>query len=140
MYRITRKDKLSELEQATIWDGIETFSQTKVAATGRHELAFVLRNPNGELLGGVIGNYDNFGWLWIDSFWVSETLRGQGYGTKLINQIEQEARKNGCEHSHLTSFSYQAVEFYKRRGYSIFGELKDYMPGHSRCWLRKSLS
>ncbi len=109
MYRITRKDKLSELEQATIWDGIETFSQTKVAATGRHELAFVLRNPNGELLGGVIGNYDNFGWLWIDSFWVSETLRGQGYGTKLINQIEQEARKNGCEHSHLTSFSYQAV-------------------------------
>ncbi|QQX78630.1 GNAT family N-acetyltransferase [Shewanella sp. KX20019] len=139
MYQIERKDKLSLQEQNVIWDGIEAFSQTKVPATGRQELAFVLRDNEGQLLGGVIGNYENSGWLWIDSLWVSADLRGQGYGIRLLDKIEAEARLNGCEHSHLTSFSYQAVEFYKRKGYRVFGEIEDYLPGHSRCWLRKNL-
>jgi len=139
MYQIERKDKLSQQEQNTIWDGIEAFSQTKVPATGRQELAFVLRDREGLLIGGVIGNYENSGWLWIDSLWVSADLRGQGYGIRLLDKIETEARFNGCEHSHLTSFSYQAVDFYKRQGYRVFGELEDYLPGHSRCWLRKNL-
>ncbi|PKG56271.1 N-acetyltransferase [Shewanella sp. Choline-02u-19] len=139
MHQIKRKDKLSQQEQSTIWDGIEGFSQTQVPATGRYELAFLLRDSDGLLLGGVQGNYDNFGWLWIDSLWVSAALRGQGYGIRLLNEIESEARINGCKNSHLTSFSYQAVDFYKQQGYRVFGELEDYLPGHSRCWLRKNL-
>jgi GNAT superfamily N-acetyltransferase len=140
MYQIERKDKLSQQEQTAIWDGIEGFSQTKVPATGRNELAFLLRDSDGLLLGGVQGNYDNFGWLWIDSLWVAAALRGQGYGIRLLNKIEGEARINDCQNSHLTSFSYQAVDFYKKHGYHVFGELEDYLPGHSRCWLRKSLA
>jgi hypothetical protein len=34
---ITRKDKLSKIEQHVLWDGIEDFTQAIVGATGRHE-------------------------------------------------------------------------------------------------------
>ena len=56
-------------------------------------------------MGGVQGNYDNFSWLWIDSLWVSESLRGQGFGIKLLNKIETIAMENGSKNSHLTIFS-----------------------------------
>lgn len=136
---ITRKDKLSEKEQQALWDGIENFTQAIVGDTGRHDLSFLLHNERGEIMGGVQGNYDNFGWLWIDSLWVSKHVRGQGLGIQLLIKIEAEALQNGCTNSHLTSFSYQAADFYIKQGYEIFGELENYPKEHSRCWLKKDL-
>ncbi len=138
-YEIIFQEKLADHELQILWDGIESDAQSKVGATGRHELAYLLRNAEGSIIGGVQGNYDNFGWLWIDSLWVSDKIRGSGFGVQLLDQIEREAIKNGCAHAHLTSFTYQAVEFYKKQGYTVFGELEDYLVGHSRCWLRKKL-
>ena len=100
---------------------------------------FLFYNENDEIMGGVQGNYDNFSWLWIDSLWVSESLRGQGFGIKLLNKIETIAIENGSKNSHLTSFSYQVSDFYIKQGYEIFGEIKNYNKEHSRCWLRKQL-
>lgn len=135
---IIRKDKLSDEEQHALWDGIEDFTQPIVGNTGRHDLAFLLQSNRGEILGGVQGNYDNFGWLWIDSLWVSKRVRGQGFGIQLLDKIEGAAVDNGCKNSHLTSFSYQAADFYIRQGYEIFGELENYTEEHSRCWLKKN--
>jgi ribosomal protein S18 acetylase RimI-like enzyme len=137
---IIRKDKLSEIEQHVLWDGIEDFTQTIVGATGRHELSFLLHNDKAEMVGAVQGNYDNFGWLWIDSLWVSKSVRRKGFGLKLLNKIEATAIENGCKHSHLTSFSYQAADFYIKQGYEIFGELENYSKNHSRYWLKKELT
>ncbi|EPJ49120.1 MAG: N-acetyltransferase GCN5 [Osedax symbiont Rs1] len=137
---ISQSNKLTTAEQHILWDGIESFTQPIVGDTGRHELCFLLRDENHQVLGGVQGNYDNFAWLWIDSLFVSKSARGVGYGLQLLNIIEAEALKNDCKHSHLTSFSYQAVDFYKKQGYEVFAELVDYPPGHSRCWLKKALT
>lgn len=136
---IIAKDKLTDKEQQMIWDGIEGFTQPIVGPTGRHELSFLLCDQTGELNGGVQGNYDNFGWLWIDSLWVGKSFRGLGYGIELLNRIETEAIKNGATRSHLTSFSYQAADFYVKQGYEVFGELENYSQGHSRYWLKKAL-
>jgi len=136
---IVRKDKLTDQEQHTLWDGIEEFTQAIVGETGRHELSYLLRDEHGSVKGGVQGNYDNFGWLWIDSLWVCKTMRGLGHGIELLKTIEGEAKKNGITNSHLTSFSHQAAHFYVKQGYEVFGELEDYPTGHSRCWLKKTL-
>lgn len=139
MLNIIRKDKLSDEEQHALWDGIEGFTKKIVGDTGRHDLAFLLRNECDEVVGGVQGNYDNFGWLWVDSLWVSESFRGQGLGIQLLNKIESIAIEKGCKYSHLTSFSYQAADFYIKQGYEVFGELENYFKTHSRCWLKKEL-
>lgn len=41
---------------------------------------------------------------------------------------------------YLDTLDFQALPFYEREGYSIFGILEDYPPGHRQYYLRKSLT
>jgi hypothetical protein len=40
----------------------------------------------------------------------------------------------------LDTYSFQARGFYERLGYTVFGTINDYPPGHSRFFLTKTLS
>jgi GNAT superfamily N-acetyltransferase len=71
--------------------------------------------------------------------WVSETVRGSGYGTALMQAAEREAVRRGVRNIFLNTFSFQAVDFYLKLGYTIFGELEDFPPGHKRVFLQKKL-
>jgi hypothetical protein len=37
------------------------------------------------------------------------------------------------------TFSFQALDFYKKHGYVVFAKLNDIPPGHSRYYLKKLL-
>ena len=111
------------------------------AATGHGEwfpVGFFLKNLRGEYLGGITG-YVWGGWLHVRFLWVATTLRGQRYGTRLMDAAEDFAREHGCMHATLETFSYQAPGFYRKRGYEVVGQLVDYPPGHTKYFLRKSL-
>ena len=49
--------------------------------------------------------------------WVHEDMRGTGVGASLMTAFEDEARKRGCTHVFVTSFTFQAPGFYQRLGY-----------------------
>jgi len=70
---------------------------------------------------------------------VDERLRGRGYGRELLAAAEQEAVRHGCRAAHLDTMSFQALPFYLKQGYTVFGELHDWPPGHARYFLQKSL-
>jgi ribosomal protein S18 acetylase RimI-like enzyme len=72
--------------------------------------------------------------------YVPDLLRGQGFGSRLLRQAEEEASRRGCTGAWLDTFSFQAPDFYRRRGYTVFGAIEDYPPGHRRYFLRKSLT
>lgn len=59
--------------------------------------------------------------------------------TKLLDEVEQEAIKNGCVFSLVDTWDFQAEEFYLKKGYERIGELKNYWLGHSKIFLRKNL-
>lgn len=120
-------------------NGIDQFTQATIGDGRNTPLTFFLRDENDVIVGGVHGNYGKFGWLYISTLWVSEQVRGRGYGAQLMNHIEGEAIKAGCVHAYLDTFSFQAPDFYKKLGYTVFGELEDFPAGHSRCFLRKRL-
>jgi GNAT superfamily N-acetyltransferase len=101
-------------------------------------LCFVLRGPDEEVAGGVIGaTYWN--WLHVDLMWVREGLRGRGFGQRLLALAEQEGRQRGATNAFLDTFSFQAPAFYLRNGYRIFGELPDFPEGHMRYFLTKRI-
>lgn len=52
---------------------------------------------------------------------------------------EEEAVRRGCLGAWLDTFSFQARGFYERLGYSVFGVIEGYPPGHSRFFLKKTL-
>jgi GNAT superfamily N-acetyltransferase len=88
-----------------------------------------LRDAEGTVVGGADG------WTWgatcyIRHLFVPETLRGQGYGTKLMDRIEQEARARGCALIVLESHDFQAPDFYLRRGFVVTGSVEGYPRGH----------
>lgn len=139
------KPKITFEENANVEDigilgkGIADFVRSKIGGGKHTNLTFFLRDEKGEIIGGVHGNYSDFGWLYVDSLWVSESARNVGCGTRLMNSIEQEAIKCGCAKSYLSTFSFQAPEFYKKLGYTIFGELENFPAEHIRFFLTKNL-
>ena len=80
--------------------------------------------------------------LWMadgEALWVDANQRGQGLGSRLVATGEELGRARGCHGAHLTTYSFQAPEFYERRGYERFGELHDYPGDRSMVFLRKKL-
>jgi ribosomal protein S18 acetylase RimI-like enzyme len=113
------------------------FARTGVSTW--HPVGFFLRNKRGEVLGGVTGHVWA-GWIHINYLWVTEMLRGQRNGTRLMDAAESFAVERGAANATLETMSYQAPGFYRKRGYVVFGQLDDYPTGHTKFYLRKNLA
>ena len=118
--------------------GLEQFNLGFAPPIGYRPLNIFLRNDANQILGGLLGE-TAWEWLHIDIVWIDGSARGQGYGTRLITEAEQEARRRGCHSVHLDTMSFQALPFYERLGYTLWGTLDDHPTGHQRHFLRKKL-
>lgn len=99
-------------------------------------LDFFLRDDTDQIVGGLIAA-TYWSWLVIDNLWLREDLRSSGYGRQLLALAERSAQDRGCAHAYLTTFSFQALGFYKKAGYRVVGQLTDYPLGETYFWLRK---
>ena len=98
-----------------------------------------VRDREGALIGGLLGA-TYLGWLTIQVLWIDERLRGQGYGSALMEIAENEAVRRGCPRVFLETLSFQALPFYEKCGYTVFSRLPDFPPGGARYALTKNLS
>ncbi|MCJ8275105.1 MAG: GNAT family N-acetyltransferase [Psychrosphaera sp.] len=84
----------------------------------RKPLAVQMKNEQGEVIAGATAR--SFGdWLLLDYLWVSEELRGQNIGSKLLSQIEATGKSRGCVKCLLDTLDFQAKPFYERHGYEV---------------------
>jgi GNAT superfamily N-acetyltransferase len=102
-------------------------------------LTIWVKNHTDEIMAGL------HGWTWggscyIRDLWVHQDIRGQGYGTQLLQAVEQAARARGCHHIILESYSFQAPGFYQKHGFEIFAVLEDHPRRHRNYYLRKPLT
>jgi len=99
-------------------------------------LGLLLKDEAGATIGGLWGR-SAYEWLFVELLFVPEHLRGSGVGTQLMRQAEDIARERGLTGIWLDTFAFQALGFYKKLGYTVFGELKDHPRGISQYWLQK---
>jgi len=122
-------------------EGYKQLRAYNVEATGQTRnqkpLAITMRDKSKIL--GLLTGYTAWGWLFVDTLWVSEKQRGKSLGKTLLAKAETEARKRGARNAYLYSYSFQAPGFYRKLGYRQFGKLKDLPKGHSCHWLTKAL-
>jgi len=103
-------------------------------------LSIIVRDDKGEIVAGI------HGWTWggacrIQTLWVCQDLRRQGYGQRLLGAAEQEARARGCDRVFLDTLSFQAPLFYQKMGYEIL-HVRDDFPRrpHKLYHLKKALT
>ena len=97
-----------------------------------------LKDNDQQILGGIHG-WTAFNYLHVDILWLREDVRGQGYGRRLLLATEQEALTRGCRYAQLDTFSFQALGFYEKLGYRVFGELDNVAGIHKWYFLTKDL-
>jgi GNAT superfamily N-acetyltransferase len=103
-----------------------------------HRIAAVARDAGGHIVGGVHGELC-WDWLHVKTMWVAEGHRGQGVGTHLLTALEEAALNKGFSMAHLETTGFQALGFYLKNGYQIFGRLPGKPAGHAWYFMRKDL-
>jgi ribosomal protein S18 acetylase RimI-like enzyme len=122
-----------------IYQALEADSVGRIGPMRTRFLVVPLHGDAGGVCGGLWG-CTNFRWLHIQMLVVPAALRGRGWGAAMVRAAEAEARARGCLGAHVDSFSFQAVGFYEKLGYTRFGVLADFPPGYSQHYFQKRLA
>lgn len=137
-YRIIPKNNASADEKEIIHRGLKDYNTAHFGYEDGKPLNLFIQNENDEIVGGLLG-YTYWDFLAVDIFWLDESVRGQGFGEKMLAMAEQEAVNRGCTTAHLDTFEFQAPHFYEKYGYEQWGELKGYAGRFKRIYYQKRL-
>lgn len=135
-----RLDILQEPEQELIefLDArIAEFNWAHWEVSERHPIAVQI-TEHGEVVGGAAGR--TFGnWLHLNTLWVSEQLRGQHTGTRMLEAIEHASKARGCRFCLVDTLNFQAMPFYKKHGYKTQWTQHEYPQTGCRYFMVKHL-
>jgi GNAT superfamily N-acetyltransferase len=123
---------------AAVRAGLMAFNDSKKGPVQLQRVAVYLRDASDVIRGGLVG-FLAWNWLSVDLLWVDESLRGQGYGSAILDRAETLARDSGCVAVKLDTFEFQARPFYEKRGYVVFGVLEGYPANTRTYYLQKAL-
>ena len=113
-----------------IENGIRTYSEAYEPECESVDFYKKLVDKDGRFIAGVIADVDKGGNGFVDALFVEEPLRRQGLGTYFMQEVEKLAKENGASMI-LTNAGDWNVDFFKKNGYLVRGELKDVPKGHS---------
>jgi len=135
---VATKGDLSPKDKKVLVDGLLSHHASQGHPRKSELFSIALKNKDNKLLGGVIVCF-----LWngmqIQSLWVDKLIRKQGWGVKLMQRVEAEAIKRGCTVVYTDTFPWQAPEFYKKLGYTLYGKLDDFPKGSCLSYFKKNL-
>ncbi|MCE7797238.1 GNAT family N-acetyltransferase [Sphingobium sufflavum] len=118
---------------------LKAFNEAALDLPPPEAVAVLIRDREQKRKVGGLWGLAGWGWFQIELLFVPENLRSQGWGRRLIERAACEARERDCHSMWVETFSFQAVDFYKKMGFEMFGELDNYPNGNSRVFLKKSL-
>ena len=103
------------------------------------EICLFLKEDDGTVRGGLLSEVC-WNWLEIHVLIVDEELRKAGYGTQLMLEIEKIAREKQCDFIKVDTLSFQALAFYKKHGYKVYGTLDNVGRDYEHYYLKKDLT
>jgi GNAT superfamily N-acetyltransferase len=98
---------------------LDAYNFAAVGESNLEEFTVRVVDPDEELVAGLSG------WTWgtcagIAMVWVREDSRKEGWGARMLDAAENLARERGCRQLLVSSFTFQAPDFYRRHGYVEF--------------------
>jgi GNAT superfamily N-acetyltransferase len=136
---IVATDHPTDTDRQAVLSLLVEYNASRVGETPFRQYALLLRDPGYlDPVGGLYA-YVLYDWLSIELLMIPEAYRGYGFGTELMRRAEAHAIDAGCVGVWLNTFSFQALGFYQRLGYEVFGSLDDHPRGSQRYFMRKLL-
>ena len=118
--------------------GLTKFNESFTGAVFREKISSFIKDDSGKIVGGILGEI-NWNWMHIQGLWIDESVRNDGWGLKLLSQMEEYALSKTTTNIRLETTTFQALGFYVKVGYSVFGELSNMPDGHTSYFLQKQL-
>src|SRR5215203_907664 len=112
---IEPRHELSAAQVEVLEDALYEFNRRQ---TGYHDglgLAFEARREGA--LAGAVAGYTWGGICELRQVIVEEAFRGEGIGRALVQAALSEAVRRGCRRVFLTTYDFQAPEFYRKLGF-----------------------
>lgn len=135
---LTIEGEPNESDMKVLVEGMLTYHAGKGHPRKVDKCSILIKNNEDKLVGCVMVSF-----LWngmeIGSLWVSESMRGQGLGQKLMEMAEAEGKKRGATFAYTNTFTWQAPGFYEKLGYKLYGKLEDFPVGNELSYYRKDL-
>ena len=123
-------------DEQVVLDGLRAFNVSVIGDPHMRPVDVFVRDEAGDVIGGLVGHI-KWRWLYVSKLWLPASLRGSGVGTQLMATAEAHAWREGCLGAYLDTFEYQALPFYQKLGYELFGTLDGFPPGYKQFYLRK---
>jgi GNAT superfamily N-acetyltransferase len=137
--RLTLTDAPDDQAQAEIRGGLTEYNTEQAGYRDSRPLGILVSDPEtGEVIGGLLGR-TSMGLLFVDLFFLPESLRKNRIGSRIIRKAEDEAKRRGCSRAVLFTVTFQAPGFYERQGYEVLGRIECDPPGHTRICMTKRL-
>ena len=137
-YKIDFASYPKSADTQVLCDGISDNAKIKKGHKPVSFFAFFIRDENGKIVGGCNGDI-LYGQLYVGQLWISENLRHQSYGTKLMHLAEDYAKKNGARFLSVNTMDFEALDFYKKLGFRVEFERHGFDKGSIFYFLRKDL-
>ena len=100
---------------------------------------FIAESDSGEILGAITGRaYYNE--VHIGDLIIHKAHRKSGLGSKLVLAVEEAFQNAGYDKITLTTFGFQAPEFYKKLGYIVEFIREDNNPKLCKYFLSKQIT
>ena len=115
--KITIVDQISE-DLDKHWTADSIAYETSHGVNFNHsKVSFVISNEDNESCGVLIAT-TVFAEIYVENLWVDSAHRGQGYGRKLLQSLENRFKGQGFNNINLFTSAFQAPEFYIKCGYT----------------------
>ena len=101
------------------------------------EYCYIAQNDAGKIIGAITGRA-SYNEVHIGDLIVDEEYRGCNVGSELVRTVERDYGNRGYEKITLTTFGFQAPEFYKKLGYTLEYVREDNDPKLSKYFYCKS--
>jgi GNAT superfamily N-acetyltransferase len=137
-YTITLTDSPDPTDVDVVKQGLDGYDASQGVVVDWVPLALLAQDADGAIVAGLTGS-TYWEYLYVGRLWTDERFRNLGLGSRLLADAEEEARRRGCHAVHLMTGSFNALPFYQKRGYTIFGELRDMPTGHVQYFMTKNL-
>ena len=134
--------EIDETESKLFWkfvhDEFTDYAKQNDVELNFEEFCFAAKDDDGKILGAITGRaYYNE--VHIGDLIVDRKSRKGGIGSRLVKSVEETFRGRGFKALTLTTFGFQAPEFYKKLGFEIEFVREDKDPKLVKYFLSKSL-